>query len=267
MSDAVGGAVGGVVFLTSRRTPPDVVTFLQQQLARGGDSVDEGGGVGSARGGEGRGGDNCGREGKRHWPPLSSFSPSFLWDPTLHGGDGRGGEESNPYIPCLAAAAVIIVTSDSVSMASEAFSTTAQVFVADVDANAAAADDDDGDGNEEGGGRTKGGTARAERAVGSAGEAGGGGETGGHTGRGELRPKLRRFHQHLRDRGYTRALSASGVAAALAARVEQFDESCDGSVSAGRSGQLSKRLDDTGTAARVVQSHPLFRSIVNSLRN
>ena len=146
VGDAVGGAVGGVVFLTSRRTPRDVVTFLQQQLARGEDSVvDDGGGVGSARGGEGRGEDNGGREGERHyWPPLSSFSPSFLWDPTLHGGDGRGGEGSNPYIPCLAAAAVIIVTPDSVSMASEACSTTAQVFVVEVDANAAAAGDDDG---------------------------------------------------------------------------------------------------------------------------
>ena len=134
-------------------------------------------------------------------------------------------------------------------MASEACSTTAQVFVAEVDANAAAAGDDDDDGNDEGGGRTKGGTARAVRAVGSVGGGGGGGgggetggDTGGDSGRGELRPKLRRFHQHLRD---TRALSASGVAAALAARVERFDESRDGSVSAGRSGQISKRLDDT----------------------
>ena len=268
VSDAVGGAVGGVVFLTSRRTPPDVVTFLQQQLARGEDSVvDDGGGVGSARGGEGRGEDNGGREGERHyWPPLSSFSPSFLWDPTLHGGDGRGGEGSNPYIRCLAAAAVIIVTPDSVSMASEACSTTAQVFVVEVDANAAAAGDDDDDGNDEGGGRTKGGTARAVRAVGSVGGGGGGGgggetggDTGGDSGRGELRPKLRRFHQHLRD---TRALSASGVAAALAARVERFDESRDGSVSAGRSGQISKRLDDTGTAEPSTLSFDCY-----SLRN
>ena len=270
--------VGGVLFLTSRRTPPDIVTFLDHRLKQEGD----GNGAGTNGG--------CG--------PV----PFFLWDPRLHGGaslnashsnasttvggavDAHGAPQAstasvvkdgcwrgnNPYIPSLASASVIIVTPDSVSLASEACSSVGgRVFVANAASTEATCKCDRGTSGQSSGLTIVEGPVRGwEARIGS--------------GTGHLKPKLRRFHRLLWSRGYTSPMTVAGVAGALqeAGKAETMEagekQECsrtDGGGSVGGCGDTERGrreggnwqcLDDTGVAADLIRSHPLFRSILET---
>lgn len=62
---------------------------------------------------------------------LAGFGNLIFWDGTRQG-DDAAGRGPNPYFAFLAAADVIVVTPDSVSMASEAVATGKPVYVADL---------------------------------------------------------------------------------------------------------------------------------------